>query len=82
MIPGAIFGEWTVAALDSTAKRATVLCSCGTVRQVAVDALLDGSSQGCGGCRMTPRPRAVAGRPSPEIAAEFTSGRARHRGRT
>jgi hypothetical protein len=78
--PGATFGSWKVAALDPTGKRATCLCSCGTARQIAIDALLDGSSQGCGGCKATPRPRAVAGRPSAEIVAEFANRRRRHRG--
>lgn len=77
--PGVTYGSWMVASLDFTGKRAVCSCQWGAVRQVAVAALVGGSSQGCGGCRMTPRPRAVAGRLSPEIIAEFTSGRRRHR---
>jgi len=83
--PGATFGSLTVAALDSTGKRATCLCSCGTVRQVAVDALLDGSSQGCGGCRPLPRSSPVTPKRSPFaaelVAAERQGARGRHRGR-
>jgi hypothetical protein len=55
------FGAWTVALVDPTGKRATVVCACGTAAQIAVDALLSGESKGRG-CRLTPRP---PGRPRP-----------------
>jgi hypothetical protein len=51
------FGSWQVLRLDSTRKRVTCRCDCGEVRQVGIEALLIGSSLGCGDCRkITPRP--------------------------
>ena len=52
---GQQFGAWTVALVDPTGKRSTVICRCRTAAQIAVDALLSGESKGCG-CRLTPRP--------------------------
>ena len=52
---GQRFGAWTVALVDPTGKRSTVICRCRTAAQIAVDALLSGESKGCG-CRLTPRP--------------------------
>jgi hypothetical protein len=52
---GLKFGAWTVALVDPTGKRVTVICQCGIAAQIAVDALLIGESKGCG-CRLTPRP--------------------------
>jgi hypothetical protein len=69
---GQQFGAWTVALVDPTGKRATVICQCGTPGQIAVEALVAGESRGCG-CRMTPRPR-VEPRPS---ASSFSSSLAR-----
>jgi hypothetical protein len=53
---GQQFGAWTVAVIDGTQKRVTVICQCGATAQVAADALVSGESKGCG-CRLTPRPR-------------------------
>ena len=79
--PGAVINSWTIAALDSTGKRALCSCACGTVREIAVAALMDGSSTGCG-CRQTPRPRAAPqSRVSEMVSSEFAAGRARHWGR-
>lgn len=50
---GRTFGAWTAVRADQTGKRVTVICGCGTLRQVALDALSDGSSTGCG-CKVTP----------------------------
>ena len=78
--PGATFGSWTVASVDSLGRRAVCSCACGLVREVAVAALMDGSSVGCG-CRATPRPSsAPQSRVSETVAAEFASARRRHRG--
>lgn len=52
---GQQFGAWSVALVDPTGKRSTVICQCRTAAQIAVDALLSGESKGCG-CRLTPRP--------------------------
>jgi hypothetical protein len=60
---GQQFGAWTVALVDPTGKRATVVCACGTAAQITVDALLSGESKGCG-CRLTPRPPRDPRRPS------------------
>jgi hypothetical protein len=60
---GQQFGAWTVALVDPTGKRATVVCQCGGAAQIAVDALLSGESKGCG-CRLTPRPPRDLRRPS------------------
>jgi hypothetical protein len=70
---GQQFGAWTVAMLDPSGKRATVICQCGTPGQVAADALLAGESRGCG-CRLSPRPR--GGRP----ISTFSSDLARDEG--
>ncbi len=53
--PGARFGAWTVMEVDATGRRAVVRCACGVRRLVACEALLDGSTRGCGGCPQTPR---------------------------
>jgi hypothetical protein len=59
---GQQFGAWTVINADATGKRALCSCSCGAIREVAVAALLDGISIGCGDCRkMAPRPRLAGG---------------------
>ena len=60
---GQKFGAWTVARVDPTGKRVTVICGCGAVGQIAADALVSGESKGCG-CRLTPRPRVSPGRPA------------------
>jgi hypothetical protein len=52
---GQQFGAWTVALVDQSGKRSTVICQCGVAAQIAVDALASGESRGCG-CRLTPRP--------------------------
>jgi hypothetical protein len=65
---GQQFGAWTVALVDPTGKRSTVICQCGTAAQIAVDALLSGESKGCG-CRLTPRPPRDPRRPSGFSAA-------------
>jgi len=65
---GQQFGAWTVAMVDPTGKRVTVICQCGTAAQIAVDALLSGESKGCG-CRLTPRPPRDPSRPSGFSAA-------------
>ena len=71
---GQPFGAWTVAQVDPTGKRATVICQCGTAGQVAAEALASGGSKGCG-CRLTPRPRVDPRRPS-----RFSSDLARDEG--
>jgi hypothetical protein len=45
---GQQFGSWEVLGLDATGRRAGCRCRCGTVRQVAVAALTDGTSRSCG----------------------------------
>ena len=55
IIAGQKFGAWTIARIDG--RRIWCICDCGTIRQIAREALEDGSARGCG-CRATPRPRA------------------------
>jgi hypothetical protein len=62
------FAAWTVALVDPTGKRVTVICQCGVAGQIAVDALSSGESKGCG-CRLTPRSARDASRPSGFSAA-------------
>ncbi len=47
-IIGKRFGAWRVAAVDGSRKRATAVCWCGRVSEVALASLEDGSSRGCG----------------------------------
>jgi len=85
IVPGQKFGAWTVARTDATGRRIWCICDCGTVRQIALGALEDGSSRGCG-CNATPRPRARRRGSAlldfgAEIAAleAFANGRTRRR---
>ena len=55
-LAGPRFGAWTAIRVDQSGKRIIAVCVCGSVRQIAVDALTDGQSQGCG-CSATPRPK-------------------------
>jgi hypothetical protein len=64
------FGAWTVARIDPTGKRVTVICQCGTTAQIAVDALISGESKGCG-CRLTPRPRSDSRHPASSFSADL-----------
>ncbi len=73
--PGARFGAWTALRADPTGKRVTCVCSCGTARQVALEALQSGESVGCG-CAVTPRPRAALNRPSYSADLARLEGRA------
>jgi hypothetical protein len=50
---GQQFGAWEVLSLDATGRRAGCRCRCGTVREVAVAALTDGTSRSCGCARPT-----------------------------
>ena len=43
--PGTRFGAWTVS-LDPTRERALARCQYGTIRQIAVDAIMSGASTG------------------------------------
>jgi hypothetical protein len=45
---GQQFGSWEVLGLDAAGRRAGCRCCCGTVREVAVTALVDGTSRSCG----------------------------------
>jgi hypothetical protein len=49
IVPGAMFGSWTVLRVEGRA--AWVMCRCTTVRQVALEALQGGESQSCGSPR-------------------------------
>ena len=78
-------GAWRIIGfVDRTAKRALCACACGQVREVGVEALASGQSQGCG-CRQTPRPTATPSRTDSFAegitGAEAITGRGRHRGR-
>jgi hypothetical protein len=65
---GQTFGAWTVALIDKTGKRATVVCQCGGHAQVAVESLTGGESKGCG-CRFPEAIVAVSNLHRPSCAA-------------
>jgi hypothetical protein len=86
------FGLWTLIRLDGTAKRALCRCRCGTIREVALDALETGASKSCG-CFLSAKPqrraadRAASLRPASTFAsgiaeAETVTSHGRHKGRT
>lgn len=84
--PGARFAAWAVVRADPSGKQITVVCTCGQVAAVALEALLDGSSRGCG-CTATPRAKATppARRPASPFARDLAelegvAGRRRHKG--
>lgn len=54
---GSQFGQWTVLDKDPTKKRKSYICkcSCGTIRSVAIDALLRGISKSCGCSKTAPK---------------------------
>ena len=82
MTTGQKYGAWRVAKVDSMGKRATVICECGTVQQVAVEALESGASVGCG-CTATPRSTSqppTRGFASELSRAERQGSRKRHYG--
>jgi hypothetical protein len=69
--PGRVYGAWTIARLDPLARRALCVCRCGRTQQIAVSALADGSSVGCG-CRSTPRLKpAPIHRPASNFATDL-----------
>ena len=81
IVPGQKFGAWTVARTDSTGRRIWCICDCGTVRQIALGALEDGSSRGCG-CNAMRRPRARRESSPPDFGAEIAALEAFANGRT
>jgi hypothetical protein len=44
------YGRWVVLSTDTSTRRASCRCDCGTVQQVTFNALLTGGSQGCYHC--------------------------------
>jgi hypothetical protein len=76
------YGAWTVLNADPGGRRVWVACRCGTVRQVALEALQSGDSQSCGCANLAstrPAPRHVSF--ADEISlAKSRGGRRRHRG--
>jgi hypothetical protein len=80
IIPGMTFGAWTL--IGAEGRRAWARCQCGTVRQMALEALQDGSSLSCG-CINTPSTRSGLRHVTfaNEIAgAEARGGKRRHQG--
>jgi hypothetical protein len=78
------FGAWTAIRADLTGKRITCICSCGAARQIAVEALKNGLTRGCG-CTATPTKAAPVSSPASTFAsgvaeAELNAARSRHRG--
>lgn len=74
------YGAWVIIGVEGRAAWAR--CRCGTVRQLALTALQDGSSQSCGclnlpGTRRPPRSSSFAGDIS---SAEAIGGRKRQYG--
>jgi hypothetical protein len=52
IIPGQIIGNWEILNVEPNGKRACCACSCGTVRVVAVEALVSGTAaESCGFCK-------------------------------
>ena len=64
IIPGMTFGAWTL--IGAEGRRAWARCQCGTVRQMALEALQDGSSLSCG-CINTPSTRSGPRAMSPSL---------------
>src|SRR5208283_597911 len=77
VLSGRHFGAWVVARIDTSGRRALVVCKCGEMRQVAIEALTAGESVGCG-CRLT---RHRPGYPQADSAA-FASAVARQESRS
>jgi hypothetical protein len=46
VVPGMKFGHWVVVQIRG--RTATARCACGSVRRVALDALVTGASTSCG----------------------------------
>jgi hypothetical protein len=44
--PGCKFGDWVIAGIDPSGRRALCVCRCETANQIAIDALPSGASQG------------------------------------
>ncbi len=83
-VEGSRFGAWTAIRADPTGKRITCICSCGAARQIGLEALESGQSQGCG-CNATPRTWTIVAEPRPSFAsgvagAELSGARHRHKG--
>jgi hypothetical protein len=47
-IIGQRFGNWEVVGLDAAGRRASCGCVCGSLRVLAVEALMSGASTSCG----------------------------------
>jgi hypothetical protein len=67
------FGAWRAISADPLGRRVTCICACGSIRQVATEALTNGESVGCG-CSATPRPKRTA---RPGFAATFAEAELR-----
>jgi len=50
VVAGAYFGRWLVLSVDTSTRRASCRCRCGTVQQVTFTGLLSGETRGCHLC--------------------------------
>jgi hypothetical protein len=79
------FGNWLVLGLDGVRKRATCMCDCGTILELAVHALEEGATTSCGCSKSTVAPvdRSPSFAFSRDLAAlDIRAASGRHRGRT
>jgi hypothetical protein len=71
------FGRWTILAVDATRNRAAARCACGQVRQLAIEALQDGTApRGCGACASS-HANAPRTEVKPSFAAELSEAASR-----
>jgi len=81
---GRRYGAWTIVkATSPNGRRCLAACDCGSLREMATEALESGASLGCGGCKFTPRPRGptkASDRAAELAAAELRAARVRQRG--
>jgi hypothetical protein len=72
-------GPWTPISPDPAGKRVICICLCGAARQIALEALENGMTLGCG-CRATPIRTPASTFASGVAEAELNDAWSRHRG--
>ena len=77
---GTVFGAWVI--IGAEGRRAWVRCRCGTMRQMALEALQSGESQSCGclNLRSTRQPLRSSSFADEVATVEARSGRKRQYG--
>jgi hypothetical protein len=70
---GRRYGAWITIRADATGRRILCACACGTVREVGLEALQSGQSQGCGCSRTFTAPKPPAANRAPGFAADLAA---------